>query len=230
MGLERPSKEVPLEVKIEISGVKLGLVEADGVQVGPSSPDLLRELDEVCARLGRELPSAEAVAGVDSIRGVREMFRAWGVDPARYRPSGEALIRRVAQGKGLYRVSNVVDLNNLGSCETGWPFGSYDRGKLTAPVTFRLGSAGESDEAIGKRTWALEGQPVLTDTTGPFGSPFSDSTRTMVTEKSRDTLTVFFAPAGTQDAALRQALERHAQRMRQYAGAAAVLTTIIIPV
>ena len=161
MGLERPSKEVPLEVKIEISGVKLGLVEADGVQVGPSSPDLLRELDEVCARLGRELPSAEAVAGVDSIRGVREMFRAWGVDPARYRPSGEALIRRVAQGKGLYRVSNVVDLNNLGSCETGWPFGSYDRGKLTAPVTFRLGSAGVSEESVPTRRRWLKARSAL---------------------------------------------------------------------
>jgi DNA/RNA-binding domain of Phe-tRNA-synthetase-like protein len=221
--------ETLMEVRIDISGVKLGLVEADGVRVNSSDPELLKALDEVCARLGRELPTPEAVAGIDLIRGVREMFRAWGVDPARYRPSGEALIRRVAQGKGLYRVSNVVDLNNLGSCEAGWPFGSYDRGRLTAPVVFRLGRAGESYEAIGKRVWSLEGQPVLTDAIGAFGSPFSDSTRTMVTEKSGEILTVVFAPAGTPDAALRQALERHAERLRQHAGAAAVRTAVLVP-
>ena len=218
-----------MEVKIEIPGVKLGLVEADGVRVGPSDPALLQALDQVCARLGRELPTAEAVAGLESICGVREMFRAWGVDPARYRPSGEALIRRVAQGKGFYRVSNVVDLNNLGSCEAGWPFGSYDRCRLSGPVVFRLGSAGESYEAIGKRIWALEGQPVMTDLAGPFGSPFSDSTRTMVTEKTVDTLTVLFFPARTEEAALCQALERHAERLTQHAGASAVRTTVIVP-
>lgn len=218
-----------MEVKIELDGVKLGLVEADGVRVAPSTPELLQALDEVCARLARELPSAEAVAGREPVRLVREMFRAWGVDPARYRPSGEALIRRVAQGKGLYRVSSVVDLNNLGSCETGWPFGSYDRGRLSAPVVFRLGRAGESYEAIGKRVWALEGQPVLADAAGPFGSPFSDSTRTMVMENTCEVLTVLFAPSVTPEASLRQALERHAERLRQHAGAAGVRTAVRLP-
>lgn len=217
-----------MEVKIEIPGVKLGVVEADGVRVGPSGPELLKALDDVCARLGRELPTAEAVAGLDTIRGVREMFRAWGVDPARYRPSGEALMRRTAQGKGLYRVSNVVDANNLGSCETGWPFGSYDRGRLNGPIIFRLGRTGESYEAIGKRIWALEGQPVLTDPAGPFGSPFSDSTRTIVTERTSDVMTVLFAPAGAPGAALAEALERHAERLQQHAAAAAVRTAVIV--
>jgi DNA/RNA-binding domain of Phe-tRNA-synthetase-like protein len=214
-------------VSIEIPGVHLGLVEADGFEVSPSGPELLQALDEVCARRAKELPTTEAVAACDSVRGVREMFRAWGVDPARYRPSGEALLRRVAQGKGLYRVSNVVDLNNLGSCETGWPFGSYDRGQFHSPAVFRLGRAGESYEAIGKRVWALEGQPVLTDAAGPFGSPFSDSTRTMVTTKTAELLTVVFAPARTPEAEIRATIERHAERLKQHAGASAVRTAVV---
>ncbi|HSP45678.1 MAG TPA: phenylalanine--tRNA ligase beta subunit-related protein [Chthoniobacterales bacterium] len=217
-----------MEASIEIPGVKLGLVEADGVGVAPSGPELLEALDESCLRLARELPNAESVANLDSIRAVREMFRAWGVDPARYRPSGEALIRRVAQGKGLYRVSNVVDLNNLGSCEAGWPFGSYDRGRFNFPVVFRLGRAGESYEAIGKRIWALEGQPVLTDNAGPFGSPFSDSTRTMVSDATSQVLTVVFAPASVPGTSLTHAIERHAERLRKHAGATAVRTAVVI--
>jgi DNA/RNA-binding domain of Phe-tRNA-synthetase-like protein len=211
-----------VEIAIEIPRVRLGLVEADGVHVGPSGSEVLKALDDICARLGRELPSAEDVAALDSVRSVREMFRAWGVDPARYRPSSEALLRRIAQGKGLYRISNAVDLNNLGSCETGWPFGSYDRGKISGAVVFRLGRAGESYEAIGKRAWALEGQPVLVDAAGPFGSPFSDSIRTMVTQQTREVLTVLFTPVQTADAALQRALERHAEGMKLHAAATSV--------
>ena len=217
-----------MEASIELPGIKLGLIEADGVRVAPSGPELLQALDEVCLRRARELSTAEAVANLDSVRAVREMFRAWGVDPARYRPSGEALLRRVAQGKGLYRVSNVVDLNNLGSCEAGWPFGSYDRSRFNFPVVFRSGRAGESYEAIGKRTWALEGQPVLTDNAGPFGSPFSDSTRTMVADATSQVLTVIFVPASASGASLTQAIERHAERLREHAGATAVRTAVVI--
>ena len=128
------------------------------------------------------------------------MFRRWGLDPSKYRPSSEALLRRVIQGKGLYRVSNAVDIGNIGSIETGWPFGCYDRSKLHPPIAFRDGAPGEMYEGIGKRTWHLEGRPVLADSQGPFGSPISDSTRSMVTEAARDILVVIYAPAATDDA------------------------------
>ena len=49
-----------------------------------------------------------------------------GKEPSRYRVSSEALIRRILQGKGLYRINNVVDTNNLISIETGYSVGSYD--------------------------------------------------------------------------------------------------------
>jgi DNA/RNA-binding domain of Phe-tRNA-synthetase-like protein len=189
-------------------------------------PELAREMGAACERL-RDERTVEQVAELESVRGVRAMFRAWGVDPSRYRPSAEALLRRVAQGKGLYRVSNVVDANNLGSVETGWPYGSYDRAGLAPPLVFRLGRPGESYEGIGKRTWHLEGQPVLADGKGPFGSPISDSTRTMITEATRDTLTVVFAPVGPPELALLEALERHTRRLLRFAGAQVIRTAIV---
>ena len=122
------------------------------------------------------------------------MFRRWGVDPSKYRPSSEALLRRVVQGKGLYRVCNIVDIGNLGSVETGWPYGCYDRTTLHPAIAFRHGLPGESYEGIGKRAWHLEGRPVLADEQGPFGSPISDSTRSMITETAREALMVDLCP------------------------------------
>ena len=217
-----------MEISIELPGVRLGLLEADGLRVAPVESKLAREMDEVCERLRRSL-TLEGVSELEAIRAVRAMFRGWGVDPARYRPSSEALLRRVVQGKGLYRISNVVDVCNLGSIETGWPYGSYDRTLISPLVCFRAGRLGETYEGIGKQTWHLAGRPVLADSTGPFGSPISDSTRTMINPATQQLLTVIYAPAGASDASLRQALERCAQRLPRSAGGAITRTQILAP-
>ena len=182
-------------------------------------------MDEVCERKRREF-TVESLAEAESVRAVRGMFREWDMDPSKYRPSSEALLRRVVQGKGLYRVSNVVDAGNLGSIEVGWPFGCYDRAKIQPPIAFRHGAAGESYEGIGKKMWHLEGRPVLSDPAGPFGSPISDSTRTMITEAAHDVLYVIYAPAGAADTSIEMAMARLGERVTQFVGATAVRTEI----
>jgi DNA/RNA-binding domain of Phe-tRNA-synthetase-like protein len=214
-----------MEIQIELPDVKLGVVEADGVHVVPADADLACLVNDVCERKRREF-TVESLAEAEPVRAVRAMFRAWGVDPSKYRPSSEALLRRVVQGKGLYQVLNVVDIGNLGSVETGWPFGLYDRAQFQPPVTFREGAAGESYEGIGKRTWHLAGQPVLADSQGPFGSPISDSTRSMITESTRELLAVIYAPARAADTSIEQALARLCERLTQFTGASAARSGI----
>ena len=209
-----------MEIKIELPDVKLGVVEADGLRVAAADANLSRLMDEICNRKVREF-TVETLAEAESTRAVRSMFRAWGMDPSKYRPSSEALLRRIVQGKGLYRVSNVVDVGNLTSIETGWPLGCYDRAKIQAPIVFRHGTTGERYEGIGKRTWHLEGRPVLADLGGPFGSPISDSTRSMITEAARDILVVIYAPAGASDASIEVAMARLGERFIGFAGASA---------
>jgi len=214
-----------MEVQIELPGAKLGVVEADGVRVVLIDEDLARVMEQVCERKRREF-TVESLAGAETIRSVRAMFRDWDMDPSKYRPSSEALLRRVVQGKGLYRVSNVVDAGNLGSIETGWPYGCYDRSRIRPPIAFRRGAASERYEGIGKRTWHLERRPILADSQGPFGSPISDSTRSMITECTSEILLVIYAPAGAPDAALEDAMGRLAERLSQFAGARTTRTRI----
>lgn len=209
-----------MEIQIELPGVKLGWVEADEVRVGPANSRLAELMDRVCEGKRREF-TLESLAEAPAIRAVRAMFREWEMDPSKYRPSSEALLRRVVQGKGLYRVSNVVDAGNLGSVETGWPYGCYDRAKIHRPITLRHGTAGETYEGIGKKMWHLEGRPVLADAAGPFGSPISDSTRSMVTETTREVFVVIYAPELVADTGIGAACERLCERLREFAGAAA---------
>jgi DNA/RNA-binding domain of Phe-tRNA-synthetase-like protein len=215
-----------MSIAIQIPGVRLGLIEATDVQVQLVHPGLAAEMDAVCDRI-RRTHTIDQVALLDSVRGVRAMFRSWGVDPSRYRPSSEALLRRVVQGKGLYRISNVVDVCNLCSIETGWPFGLYDRAHLDPPIVMRLGQNGESYEGIGKQTWHLAGRPILLDSRGPFGCPISDSTRTMITEATGSLLSVIFAPATVSEEELQRALERYAQRLESFAAARTTRLAVI---
>lgn len=214
-----------MEIRIELPGVKLGIVEADQVEFRLVDPGLANLVDEICDRKRRAF-TVETLAEDAAVRDVRAMFREWGVDPSKYRPSSEALLRRVVQGKGLYRVSNIVDIGNLGSVETGWPYGCYDRARLRPPIALRHGAAGESYEGIGKRVWHLEGRPVLADFEGPFGSPISDSTRSMITESAADILAVIYAPASAADAEVEGAIKRLSERFVQFAGARAVRSVI----
>jgi DNA/RNA-binding domain of Phe-tRNA-synthetase-like protein len=214
-----------MEIQIQLPYAKLGIIEAATLRVTTSDERLARLMDEICEGVHRQF-TLESLADAEPISAVRAMFRAWGVDPSKYRPSSEALMRRVVQGKGLYRVSTVVDIGNLGSVQTGWPFGLYDRSKLRPSIVFRNGARDETYEGIGKRTWHLGGRPVLADADGPFGSPISDSTRSMVTESATSLLGVIYAPQSAPIEALTRALDVLAGRLKQFASAAEVRTAI----
>ncbi len=159
-------------------GVGLGWIEAE-VTIMPAEAALEKALDEMMAATlvlleGRRPQDLPAVAAT------RKAYQALGKDPARYRPAAEALLRRLVQGKGLFRVNNVVDVNNLLSLETGFSIGTYDMAKVVRPIVFRRGRPGEAYEGIGRGILNLEGLPVLADALGSFGSPTSDSARSMV--------------------------------------------------
>lgn len=127
----------------------------------------------------RKQYTTESLKLIPSILATRSIYRALGKDPSRYRPSGEALVRRVLQGKDLYQINTAVDLINLASIEYGYSIGGFDHDKIKGD-TIRLG-VGEKDEpyeGIGRGLLNIEGLPVYRDTISGFGTPTSDHERT----------------------------------------------------
>ena len=171
--------------------VRLGCLAAE-VEVREDDPGAAEALARRMAELAESLAGA-TLGELPGIAETRQAFRALGKDPSRYRPSSEALLRRVAQGKGLMSVNTLVDLNNLVSLESRLPAGSYDLDRIEAPLALRIGAEGESYEAIARGPFNLANLPVLCDASGPFGSPTSDSVRTMVTPACRRVLLVLYA-------------------------------------
>ena len=167
------------ELNAKCPRVGLACVTAE-VSAGATPEGLDQEL-RGCEEKILKLPEPKAVLEVPAILATRAAYKALGKDPARYRGSAEALLRRVIAGKGLPRINNVVDVINLVSVESRLPVGLYDLAHVQGDILFRAGRAGETYKGIGKYDLNLEGLPVFCDEVGPHGSPTSDSERTMVT-------------------------------------------------
>ena len=129
---------------------------------------------------------------IKGIKGSRACYKAFGIDPGKHRVSSEALIRRIRRGDELYHINNVVDTNNLISIKSGLSVGSYDLDKLKGDIILRRALPGEAYQGIGKELLNMENFLVLCDEEGMFGSSHSDSVRAMVTEETKDILTVIY--------------------------------------
>jgi DNA/RNA-binding domain of Phe-tRNA-synthetase-like protein len=157
----------------------------------------------------QNLPFPRGVLASPQVEATRSAYKALGKDPARYRGSAEALLRRIVAGRGLPQINAVVDAINLVSVESRLPVGLYDLAHVQGDIVFRRGRAAETYKGIGKFDLNLDGLPVFCDSVGPHGSPTSDSERTMVTAETSHVLAVIVSFGGA------EALERWAKRMSE---------------
>jgi len=202
-----PRVTIDAEIKAKCPQVVLACVTAEVSTA--ATPEALDQELRVCEEKVLKLAEPRAVLEAAGILATRAAYKALGKDPARYRGSAEALLRRVIAGKGLPRINNVVDVINLVSVESRLPVGLYDLAHVQGDILFRAGRAGETYKGIGKYDLNLEGLPVFCDAVGPHGSPTSDSERTMVTLETKQVIAIIISFGGS------DGLERWAQRMTE---------------
>jgi DNA/RNA-binding domain of Phe-tRNA-synthetase-like protein len=195
--------------------LKVGVVEAAPVRVGPAGPALLTEIEHLSRRLVATY-AGQQPSSIEGLAAARRLYRAFGIDPTSTRPSSEALLRRVLQGKPFPSVNSAVEVCNLCSTSFLLPIGLYDAAKIEGEVTLRRGEPGESYPGIRKDSVNVAGRPVLVDSQGPFGNPTSDSLRTSIGDGTTALFMVIFAPhdygQGALDAHVafaRDAINRH---------------------
>ena len=164
---------------------------------------------------------------IPALAEARNLYKSFGMDPSRHRPSSEALLRRLLKGKGLYRISNVVDTCNLASIEFQLPIGMYDGGLVQGDVILRVGREGEEYPGIRKGMVHLAGRLGLFDDEGPFGSPTSDSARTCTSVSTGSILAVVMATASYPREKMAEHLAVFAARFAQYCAATCVHRAVL---
>jgi DNA/RNA-binding domain of Phe-tRNA-synthetase-like protein len=195
--------------------MELGILQAL-VKVKPSNETLLTFIRNTCATLAQTLTN-ELIRTIEPVESLKNAYRKMGKDPSRYRPSAESLLRRIVSHKELYYVNNVVDVLNLISVISGFSICGYDKDTIVGEITLGKGIENEPYQGIGRGILNIENLPVFRDEKGAFGTPTSDSVRTMVTDTAKNFVMIF--PAFSKGLKLGQTLQLTSEYLEKYTDA-----------
>ena len=157
--------------------------------------------------------TTESIKEMPPIQATRAVYKRCGKDPSRYRPSSEALVRRMLRGLDLYQIDTAVDLINLASIAYGYSIGGFDAGKIVGDtLVLGIGREGEAYEGIGRGPLNIAGLPVYRD-----GTPTSDHERTKLTLSTTHLLALVNGYDGNREQVLACA-EYMQELLKKYAG------------
>lgn len=205
-------------IRKKIAGMQIGLLYCKDIAVVEDDLDFNNHFTHLKDYLEHSLPDKRP-SNNKIVGHVRRMYLRIGWEPTQYRPSSEALVRRILKGKGLYRINNLVDYGNLVSAEFFLPMGLYDLAYIQGPVTIDVGNSGETYDGISRDGIRAEGKMILRDDTGIFGNPTADSKRTSINLDTKSVMALFFCPPEVEEAYIYKTLDRLAKHYKSFSKA-----------
>ncbi|MDQ0340714.1 DNA/RNA-binding domain of Phe-tRNA-synthetase-like protein [Caldalkalibacillus uzonensis] len=179
--------------------IQIGLIRYQGATVSESPKMLKGRIELFLEQLKTEYEPQE-IGNIPQIGYFRQCFKALGISPSKYRPSSEALLRRVLQGKPFPFIHSAADVNNFVSLYHLMPCGLYDADQLSGErLVMRLGRPGEAYISLAGKETSAEGKWITADNAGPFGSPIIDADRTKTSLNSTHMLHILYLPDPLKD-------------------------------
>ncbi len=172
----------------------LGIIEGK-VKSSPASGLLWQEMEKEM----KEILSNYSLGQINkrpTILAIREAYKKLGKDPSRYRPSAEALCRRICKGNSIYQINTLVDIINLVSIRSGFSIGGFDADKIQGNLLLDIGNENDKFEAIGRGILNVTGLPLFRDEVSGIGTPTSDNERTKITMETNHLLMIINAYGG----------------------------------
>ena len=173
------------------------------VKNSETSSEFWSEMEAEIQRI-KSVYALEEINKRPEIAATRKVYKILGKDPNRYRPSAEALCRRILREIPIYKVSTLVDVINLVSIRSGFSIGGFDLEKIEGEeIRLVVGTTDDEFEAIGRGPLNVEGLPLYKDKTGGIGTPTSDNERTKISADTTRLLMIingYSGRSGLQDA------------------------------
>ena len=148
--------------------LRIGVVVARGIDNLGYSEEIER-IKRASAEAVRQKLSPENLSRHPYIAAWRETYRRFGTKPKKYRPTAEALLRRILRGEDIPTISKVVDLYLAVEAEFYLPIGGYDLDRITGDIVLRFSPGGES--------FIPFGMTQVKETTYPGEIVYSDSSK-----------------------------------------------------
>ncbi len=217
------------EVKAAYPSINLGIAIIRGVHIAAQSPELEQEKSQVLADLGTL--DAQKLGEHPELASYRQLYKQMGIDWHSRRPSPEALLRRLAQGKELYTVNTCVDAYNLVVMKHRVSIGAFDLLAVSLPTELRISDGSESISLLGasEPTALKPGELYYADQVGPYNLDFNyrDSLRTAVTLETTDLLLNVDGVHDISRQQVEQSLQEAIALIQKYCGGTVELAGIV---
>jgi len=132
----------------QFPGYQRGVVIGKDVANGDSPAELVSllraEEDSI-----RRLLDLETLVEHPRIYSWREAYRAFGAKPGKFRPSMEAMVRRVLHNQQIPTINTLVDIGNIVSLRHLVPAGGHAIDVIAADISLRPASGNESFTPFG---------------------------------------------------------------------------------
>jgi len=201
--------------------LRIGLIEADNVVIGPSSQEYLKDIFEET----KHILSPQFIYPDHLQKGIRSLLKTYGFHPSgRNRPASEFLVKDL-QGRGSFNsINNAVDINNHLSLISHLPISILDLEKTGDKLCIRIGMEKEAYVFNSEgHELSLKNLVVAARAEGSaaaVGSPVKDSHETKISSTTKKLVgVVYTASSITSEEMLTSLLERFADLLRTQAQA-----------
>lgn len=179
-----------MEIKKELEGWGLffSIIKIEG------NPSIDEEIIKSTLEKLKNDFSGKEISKNETVQRIRKLFHQAGCDPTKYRPSFEALARRILKGEKFPRINPQVDFCNVLSLKWYVPCCICDLSKIEFPLNFRKGKENEVFESL-RGPFSLKNKPLIEDKISPFSTPITDSIRTRVEFETKEMLFVSYFPS-----------------------------------
>lgn len=175
-------------VSEKFPSISVGIAIINGVSITEKNHDLDKERSEFLKSL--DGLTTESLGLEEEIKSYRQIYKETGIDWHSRRPSPEALLRRIALGKGIYSINTCVDAYNLVVMKNRISVGAFDFDHIKFPTVLRFAKPGEKILLLGDEdeTEYKDGEIAYFDEKGGYNMDFNyrDAQRTAVTLETKN--------------------------------------------
>ena len=183
--------EIIKELFKKIPQLKIGVNHYTSITVSESPQMLKGRLQLFQEQLYFELDK-KSLSDFPGIQEWRQTWKTLGADPTTSPPSVARLYSRVKEQDYLQSMHAAVDLNSFFSLQYEVPTAIYDLNELVGNIQLTLGNDDDRYDGVNGLPNELNNILLLKDDYSPFGSPYVDSIRSVVTEATTDALQFIF--------------------------------------
>jgi DNA/RNA-binding domain of Phe-tRNA-synthetase-like protein len=166
--------------------------------------------------------TTEVINEYPEVKAYRMLYKEMGVDWHSRRPSPEALLRRISQGKDLYTINTCVDSYNLVVMDKRISIGAFDLDTLSLPTVLRRAKDGEEILLLGdsENTKYKSSELAYFDQIGGYNIDFNyrDAIRAAVTGETKNIMLNVDGVYGITPQQVSESLHLAAKKIIHYCG------------